>query len=153
MRTPPFKNKRVVGRPCSHSHARRGESMSQELRAGRYSKLNSLSPEVMHTASVLGMPPEPGAQGTTLLSADTVETLLIDRRQVRAKRVACTLPPLGRLAGGGEGATRLRPLSAVVDSARAKLGCYQSPSRASGSKKGSRLGSTCLFCRVNLSKA
>mmetsp|Transcript_51103 Transcript_51103/g.95205 ORF Transcript_51103/g.95205 Transcript_51103/m.95205 type:complete len:385 (+) Transcript_51103:100-1254(+) len=54
---------------------------AKELRAGRYSKLNSLSPEVMHTASVLGMPPEPGAQGTTLLSADTVETLLIDRRQ------------------------------------------------------------------------
>ena len=54
----------------------------QDLRAGRYPKVNSLDNDVAHTANVLGLPPEPTNTGVTLLSADTVEVLLTDRRQV-----------------------------------------------------------------------
>lgn len=54
---------------------------TQALRTGRYPKLLSHHPDVLHTAAVLALPPELGQTGLTLLTPETVESLLTDRRQ------------------------------------------------------------------------
>mmetsp|Transcript_39952 Transcript_39952/g.67000 ORF Transcript_39952/g.67000 Transcript_39952/m.67000 type:complete len:383 (-) Transcript_39952:1425-2573(-) len=54
---------------------------AKDLRAGRYHKVQSFNPDVIHTAHVLGLPPEIGNNGLTLLTTDVVETLLTDRRR------------------------------------------------------------------------
>jgi hypothetical protein len=54
---------------------------TQELRTGRYPKVLSHNPDVLNTAAVLALPPELGQTGLTLLTPETVESLLTDRRQ------------------------------------------------------------------------
>ena len=54
---------------------------TQELRTGRYPKVLSHHPDVLNTAAVLALPPELGQTGLTLLTPETVESLLTDRRQ------------------------------------------------------------------------
>ncbi|KAK3256017.1 hypothetical protein CYMTET_34817 [Cymbomonas tetramitiformis] len=56
-------------------------TFAKDLRAGRYPKVQSTNKDVLHTCAVLGLPPEPGNSGLTLLTAETVETLLTDRRR------------------------------------------------------------------------
>jgi len=53
----------------------------KELRTGRYPKVLSHHPDVLNTAAVLALPPELGQTGLTLLTPETVESLLTDRRQ------------------------------------------------------------------------
>jgi len=58
-------------------------TFGKELRAGRYAKQHSTSRDIMFTVQNLGAPPENAgaAAGVTLLPAETVESLLTDRRR------------------------------------------------------------------------
>ncbi|MEW5301928.1 MAG: hypothetical protein WDW36_004752 [Sanguina aurantia] len=56
----------------------------QELRKGKYSKVNSINRDVLHTVAELQLPVESTASsaGVVLLPATTVEALLLDKRRL-----------------------------------------------------------------------
>ncbi len=58
--------------------------MSQELRKGKFNRTNSSNRDVLHTIAELQLPVESTAStaGVTLLPAQTVESLLVDKRRL-----------------------------------------------------------------------
>lgn len=70
--------------PLSLSFTHRVHVCLQELRKGKYNKVNSNAADVLHTISELGIPVESTANmsGVVLLPPETVEQLLQDRRRL-----------------------------------------------------------------------
>lgn len=56
-------------------------TFGMELRAGRYQKVHTQSKEVLRAIQALGLPPVLESGGVIMLPAESVESLLVDRRR------------------------------------------------------------------------
>ena len=61
--------------------------MLQDVKRGRYHKVQSNDPGLLAVATKLGIQTESGARtaGLSVLPAETVRSLMIDKRKVRSK--------------------------------------------------------------------
>ena len=62
--------------------------MLQDVKRGRYHKLQSSDPSLLLVATKLGIQTESGARtaGVSVLPAETVRSLMVDKRKVQSKR-------------------------------------------------------------------
>ena len=66
--------------------------MLQDVKRGRYHKLQSTDPSLLVVATNLGIQTESGARtaGVSVLPAETVRSLMIDKRKVQAMHAVLT---------------------------------------------------------------